>query len=98
MADTEQTKTSLYISRRHRQTWIRFCQEVDRHDRSDWVMRAIGEKLDRDSGRQITQTDLRQALREELQAALRNVQAIEQPSSDQEYDNLADKILGGIDF
>ena len=92
--------TSLYIATRHKPTWTRLIQRIQPTDRSHWIMVAIQERLDREDGQTVDQETLRQTLREELSQALRGLSkpTIQQPPVDSDYDNLAEQILGGIDF
>jgi len=106
MASTDprrQTKTSLYIATRHRETWTRFCNAVLPTDRSHIVLVAVKEWLDRKDGLEVTPSFIRQVIREELARALRNVATSaqkepEQLPDDASFDEMADDILSGINF
>lgn len=98
-----QTKTSLYIASRHRETWIRFCNTVIPTDRSHIILVALKDWLDRKDGLEVNPQLLRQTVREELARALRGhlVQAGDEvifPAENESFDKLADEILGGMSF
>lgn len=105
IAPDNQTKTSLYIASRHRETWIRFCNNVLPTDRSHIILVALKDWLDRKDGLSVSPQLIRQTVREELARALKGhlVQSGGVNSSlvledDQAFDDLAADILGGINF